>query len=566
MAKDDVRLRDLPKKRISQTIRNQSRPVKGVDTQGLLKQASNVVSAKERAQEQADKLFEQDFRNRNKQEMYKSWARIGNAEKLNVHKVRAEENKRLNEFRDKMMTDANISDSMKRRLEVGVNQDRLPYEKFQILHTSKETESYVDTVNNNAYQLEVQGAVSTIGDVEGFQRSLDRVKEASIRISNNQGFDSATQELDGIKGQGNAVLASMKAASEMQMHDEVQRLNDTYESTFVTAKQKQDALSILNSNKKSQVTSQAIILKNQAFATYGDDFNSVQRSIEESDMSGEVKEEALQYMRLDFSERRRRKKEDEDNRFIKGKNMILDKGPNALQQALVIAPNSKREDLVNLAVRMSEGRLEPTNPEIYNQLIRDMEVNPFMFADIPIEQYRGAGLSDKDYNMFLRSQQKIKRKFEGKAEQVQDSTVGDYMGMLNRVAIERGFAKGTENYAAFVSTAADRLDDILSSTEGQNITDKKSLERLLERKVRVEQFITDDDESIFTKQQVLEDTRAGVDTADIGNFTDNINDEDLERIKKAWSEKTGRDPRFLSNEDLNRLIQNILIKKTGADR
>ena len=234
---DDVRLSQQPAPRMSRSIRNQTRPIKGIDTQSLLGQASKVVDRQAKAKDEADKVFERDFRNRNKIEMYKSWAKIAQADKLEVHRVRAEENKRLNEFRDSLLSESNLDEAQRQRLTLGVGTDRLPYEKFGILHTSKETEDYINAINNKSLELETKGAVMAIGDDDAFGVALDRVAQSAVTISASQGFDTNTQSVDGIKAQGNAVIASMKSASEMQNFDQVRSLFDKYQSTFVTSKQ-----------------------------------------------------------------------------------------------------------------------------------------------------------------------------------------------------------------------------------------------------------------------------------------------------------------------------------------
>ena len=96
--RDDIRLRQQVAPSASPTVRDTSKPVKGINFEGLIDQTSKKISATDKARNKAEKTLMDDINNQAQLEYFKSQAKVANAEKLQAPETVDTENERLNKY------------------------------------------------------------------------------------------------------------------------------------------------------------------------------------------------------------------------------------------------------------------------------------------------------------------------------------------------------------------------------------------------------------------------------------------------------------------------------------
>lgn len=490
---DDIRLRQQVAPKGSPGIRDRSKPVKGIDAQGLITQTSKKISAVDKARKNAESTLMDDVDNQLKQQYFISQAKIAQAEKLQVQKVVTDENERLNKFRDDLLNKG-VPPHLRDQMGVRATKSRLPLEKFAILHSSKEIEAHSDAVRKStvemAHQSAVLNAISGVGpggkEFSDYAEAVKTIRDKTIEHGESKGFDPESAEVKFMADQAESkvVLDSVKGLSENATFGDTQAFYDTYVDKL-TGEDKTSALKVLDQAKVSNKNTIAQALLQDALRSSAGDPAQSRAYIEANSPNGDVTVAAISALDNKMNFDKKIKKQQSDKKLADAKTAVKNNKGLVSADILNLVGPEHHDDLISYGNAL-QGNIQ-TDPATYGLLEKLRAADPNGFANENLDKYQDK-LNPKDLERLKRGQESARNRNTSRAEGIKYSTSQKVRGITKQIINAKGISQDSdpEGYLTMQIIGDDIYDRVIESMP--NETDMRKIEREYLRQFRAETY------------------------------------------------------------------------------
>lgn len=589
--RDDIRLRQQVAPSASPTVRDRSKPVKGINFDGLIDQTSKKISATDKARNKAEKTLLDDINNQAQLEYFKSQAKVAQSEKLQTPQTVDGENSRLNKWTDDTV-DKKIPPHLREQARVMMAKSRLSYEKFSILHSSKEIEAHEDGVRKSSVELAHQSAVlnaaSALGPggktVSEYALNIKQIREKTIEHAESKGFsretDAETVNFMADQAESKTTLDSLKGLSENATFEDTKLFFETYEDRF-TGEDKTSAQKVMDQAKVSNKNTIAQALVQEAFLSAPGDPASARKYIEANSPNGDVTVAAISAFDNKLNFKTKMEKKQADDKLANAKTAVRNNKGLVTPDILNLVGPEHHDDLINYGNKLQSNIV--TDVKTYAKLDNLRTSNPDAFEEENLDKYQDS-LNPKDLDRLKRGQEEARNRNRNRAESVKYSTSAKVREITKQVINSKKISQ-TDNPQEWLtlSTIGDEIyDRVLESMP--NETDMRKVEREYLRQFRAEIYkapiqhdtfmqavfsqgpfdalVGDRGSSLVTQEEAIARQRAGENVLDLENADPNL----VKQMKNTFKSRKGRE---ITDEELqlwiNRDAEKFLRLDNGGN-